>query len=101
VGKIKWTHKGRAWLRKVHDYIAIDKPTAALQLVEGIHQKVEVLHEFPEIGYRLRDYQEHVRVLLYGHYRIAYWMKENRDIDIVGVFHGALDIKKHLLLPNK
>lgn len=58
MGKIKWTHKGRVWLKKVHDYIAHDKPVAAQQLVEEIYKKVEVLHEFPEIGYRLRDYQE-------------------------------------------
>ncbi len=37
-----------------------------------------------------------VRILLYGHYRIAYLVKENDDVDILGVFHGALDIKKYL-----
>jgi plasmid stabilization system protein ParE len=39
----------------------------------------------------------HVRVLLYGHYRIAYLVKDGGDIDILGVFHGALDINKYQL----
>jgi toxin ParE1/3/4 len=37
-----------------------------------------------------------VRVLLYGHYRIAYVVKPAGDVDILGVFHGALDIERYL-----
>ena len=33
----------------------------------------------------------------YGHYRIAYLVKEDGDIDILGVFHGALDINRYQL----
>jgi plasmid stabilization system protein ParE len=36
-----------------------------------------------------------VRILLYGHYRIAYLIKDRDAIDILGVFHGALDIQKY------
>jgi toxin ParE1/3/4 len=39
----------------------------------------------------------HVRVLLYGHYRIAYVVKDSDNVDILGVFHGALDISKYQL----
>ena len=35
-------------------------------------------------------------MLLYGHYRIAYIVKSNGNIDVLGVFHGALDIEKYL-----
>ncbi len=34
--------------------------------------------------------------LLYGHYRVAYLIKEDQTIDILGVFHGALDIDRYL-----
>ncbi len=37
-----------------------------------------------------------VRIVLYRHYRIAYLVKPNSVIDILGVFHGALDIKRYL-----
>lgn len=38
---------------------------------------------------------EDVRILLYGHYRITYVLVDNR-IDILGIFHGELDIDKYL-----
>lgn len=37
-----------------------------------------------------------VRILLYGKYRIAYLHRG--DIYVLGVFHGALDLKRHLRL---
>ena len=33
-----------------------------------------------------------VRILLYKHYRIAYLIKEDGDVDVLGVFHGALGL---------
>ncbi len=33
---------------------------------------------------------------LYGHYRVVYLIKEDQMIDILGVFHGALDIDRYL-----
>jgi len=39
----------------------------------------------------------HVRILLYGHYRIAYLVKDDGNVDILGVFHGALDITRYQL----
>jgi toxin ParE1/3/4 len=38
----------------------------------------------------------HIRILLYGHYRIAYLLKPDDNIDILGVFHGALDLERYL-----
>lgn len=38
-----------------------------------------------------RNPERNIRILLYGHYRIAYLIKPNGDIDILGVFHGSLD----------
>jgi plasmid stabilization system protein ParE len=34
--------------------------------------------------------------LLYGHYRIAYLIKPSGDIDVLGVFHGGLEIQRYL-----
>ena len=39
----------------------------------------------------------HVRILLYGHYRIAYLVEEDADVIVLGVFHGALDISRYQL----
>jgi plasmid stabilization system protein ParE len=40
---------------------------------------------------------QHIRILHYGHYRIAYLIKPDEDLDILGVFHGALDLSRYLL----
>ena len=52
----------------------------------------------PDIGYRYEHHSgEDIRILLYGHYRITYLKHANGDIDILGVFHGALEIESYLL----
>jgi toxin ParE1/3/4 len=95
VATIAWTDEAQRWLREIHDYIAEDNPDAAARIVLGLHERTTVLLTFPEIGHRYRENLD-VRVLLYGHYRIAYLIKKPRDIIILGVFHGALDIKRYL-----
>ena len=37
-----------------------------------------------------------MRILLYGHYRIAYVIRDETMIHIFGVLHGALDIDEHI-----
>ena len=49
------------------------------------------------MGYRYSASSRHVRILLYGHYRIAYLVKDDRNVDILGVFHGARDITRYQL----
>lgn len=97
MGKIRWTSEAERWLREIHDYIAKDNPAAAVRTVQRIYEKGEILAEFPEIGYVYRQEEDRpIRILLYGHYRIAYVVKPGREIDILGVFHGALDIDRYL-----
>ena len=36
------------------------------------------------------------KILLYGHYRIAYLIKSKEEIDILGIFHGAMEIERYL-----
>lgn len=66
-------------------------------MVSGIYQKAQLVRDFPEIGYKFRSEPEgDIRILLYGHYRIAYLLKREEQIDILGVFHGALEIDRYL-----
>lgn len=97
MAQINWTNEAKQWLREIFDYIAKDNPTAAAEVVTGIHRRTQILLTFPHAGHRYRDEPEgDIRVLLYGHYRIAYLLKKNGDIDILGVFHGALEIDRYL-----
>jgi plasmid stabilization system protein ParE len=67
------------------------------QVILGIYDRVQVLRQFPELGQRYDKYPEkHIRILLYGHYRIAYLTRDERTIHILGILHGSLDIDEHL-----
>lgn len=97
MAEIRWTDEALRWLSDIHDYIAADNPDAAQKVVAGIYEKAQLLRRFPEIGHKYRSESEgEIRVLLYGHYRIAYLLKSSSSIDILGVFHGALDIDRYL-----
>lgn len=96
MGRIRWSQEALRWLREIHDYIAQDNPEAAQRTAAGIVERVEVLSTFPEIGQRYEKAEREVRVLLYGHYRIAYLVTEERDVKLLGIFHGALDIDRYL-----
>ena len=94
---IYWTDEAELWLKNIHDYIALDKSTIAKKVVIEIYQKVQILQSFPRIGYEYENSQDkEIRILLYGHYRIAYLIKDENTIDILGVFHGALDVERYL-----
>jgi plasmid stabilization system protein ParE len=94
---IAWTAEAQRWLEDIFEYIATDNPHAAARTVQGIYERAQVLAKFPDIGQRYHASPRNVRVLLYGHYRIAYLVKDNGDIDVLGVFHGALDITRYQL----
>ena len=98
MASINWTREAETWLEDIFAYIAQDNPGAAARVVEGIYERVQVLSEFPQIGHRYEGIADReVRILLYGHYRIAYLVRSEEDIDILGVFHNALDIRRYLL----
>ena len=96
MAEIRWTEESAKWLQDIYDYISEDNREAAQKVVEGIYDKLQILESFPEIGYKYRDEADgEVRILLYGHYRIAYIIKHD-VIEILGVFHGALGIEKYI-----
>lgn len=98
MAQVVWTAEAKRWLQDIYDYIAADNEAAAYRTVIAILERAETLLA-PESGYRYRERPE-VRVLLYGHYRIAYVISSARDVQVLGVFHGALDIGRYLTLPE-
>ncbi len=69
-----------------------------MRTIESLREKVRLLSKFPELGYRYeRAKKRDIRILLYGHYRIAYAIQPDGNIGILGVFHAALDIERYLL----
>lgn len=72
MAQITWTEEAASWLEDIFRFITQDNPNAAEQVVRGIYNKVQILSRFPEIGHKYRTEPEgDIRILLYGHYRIA------------------------------
>ena len=98
MAEINWTREAQTWLKDIHDYIAADDPDAAARTANNIYEEAQLLERHPEAGYRYEtESSRAVRILLYRHYRITYLIKPDGDIDILGVFHGALDIDRYLV----
>jgi toxin ParE1/3/4 len=94
--EIVWTDESRCWLREIWEYIAKDNPRAADKTVNGIYEKAQMLAKHPEAGFTYPlPGRDDVRVLLYGHYRIAYVITGRNTVYILGVFHAALNIDRY------
>ena len=94
MAEIRWIEETLKWLLNINEYIAEDNPIAAQKVVDEIYKRIQILELFPEIGYKYRDEPDgQVRILLYGHYRIAYFIRKD-SIEILGIFHGSMEIDR-------
>ena len=96
MAEIRWTEEAANCMRQIYEYIAEDNPEAAQRAVKILYEKTGLISRFPDIGYRYQETNREIRILLYGRYRIAYLIKTENLIEILGVFHGAMDIKRYL-----
>ena len=72
MAEIRWTYEAELWLKEIYDYIALDNPRAAKEVVERIYSTTQILKDHPEMGYTYQaPGMERVRIILYGHYRIT------------------------------
>ena len=98
MAEINWTRESELWLKDIYDYIAADDPDAAARTIVTIYEKAQLLENHPRLGHRYEAEQSReIRILLYEHYRITYLVKPDGNIDILGVFHGALDIDRYFI----
>jgi toxin ParE1/3/4 len=98
LAEINWTRESEIWLKDIYDYIAADNSEAAARTVTDIYEKAQLLKDYPQLGHKYEsEGSRDVRILLHEHYRITYLIKKDGNIDILGIFHGALDIGRYLL----
>ncbi|MDH3289093.1 MAG: type II toxin-antitoxin system RelE/ParE family toxin [Betaproteobacteria bacterium] len=75
MAEIRWTAEAQRWLEDIFEYLAAENPQAATRTVQGSYERAQGLVSSPEMGHRYLASSRHVRILLYGHYRIAYLVK--------------------------
>jgi plasmid stabilization system protein ParE len=96
--RLYWTGEAKYCLKNIHDYITIDNPKMAKNVVKKIREKTQILKQFPEIGGIYQDLdRKDIRIIYYTHYRIAYIIVNPERIDIIGVFHGSMELKNYIM----
>ena len=88
MAEINWTRESEIWLKDIYDYIAADNPDAAAHTILAIYEKAQLLRNHPRLGHKYEAEQSReIRILI----------KPDGNIDILGVFHGALDIDRYFI----
>ena len=71
--KVTWSPQAIDRVLEISEYIALDKPGAALKWAESVFQSTERLVLFPESGRMVPELgRPEVREILHGGYRILY-----------------------------
>lgn len=86
--KIVWSPLAVERASEIAEYIAQDKPAAAVKWINVVFSKVECLSSSPEIGRVVPEINDdRFRELIYGNYRIIYRI-EKKEISILTIRHG-------------
>jgi toxin ParE1/3/4 len=97
VAEVIWTREAVRWLEDIYEYIGSESASSAHKVVTGIYDKIQLLRTQPRLGQRYEPIVDReVREILYGHYRIAYLVKSDDQVEILGIFHGAMAIERYL-----
>lgn len=79
--RIVWSPLALERVEDIAQYIAEDKPSAAVEWVDGLFDTVERLADFPESGRIVPEVgARRVREVVFGAYRIIYSVKDQIDI---------------------
>lgn len=88
-GRIIWSPRAAENLEQIFRYIAQDSRHYATLFVKRILAIAGQIHDFPESGRVVPEYNEKVlRERIYQNYRIVYRIK-NRRIEVVAISHAA------------
>jgi toxin ParE1/3/4 len=86
--KIVWSPLALERASEIVDYIAQDKPSAAINWIDTVFLKVELLALSPEIGRVVPEIGNiQFRELIYGNYRIIYRFYK-KQIFVLTIRHG-------------
>ena len=95
MAEVIWSDESSRNLESIYAYLAEHNAKAAEATIRGLILKTDRLSHFPEIGPPLQGY-EHLglRALLYGHYRIIYRRIDTELVELVGIYHSAMDLSR-------
>lgn len=86
--KVRWTKEASENLEAISDYIALDNTQAATQTVHALHEKAELLAQFPDIG-RIGQLDNTRELIVPALPYIVVYRIQKSVIDILAVFHTS------------
>ena len=79
--QIVWSSLALEQVESIAQYIAEDRPSAALNWVDGLFSCVDCLAEFPESGRIVPEVRlRRIREVVFGSYRVIYSVTNQVDI---------------------
>lgn len=97
MAQIKWTEPALIDLDQIAEYIALDKPSAARNLVKEVFQFTKKLKQFPESGSKPPELADtDYRELVVGPCRVFYRIDKN-TVYILYVMRSERELRKFIL----
>lgn len=97
MAQIIWTEPALLDLDAIAEYIALDKPSAASQLVKQIFLTTDHLEQFPESGRKPPEFKKsRYREIIVDPCRIFYRIEKDK-IYILYVMRSERQLRKYLL----
>jgi toxin ParE1/3/4 len=97
MAKIIWTEPALDQLDEIAEYIALDNPVAASELVARIFKKVDRLEQFPNSGREPPELPDSIyREVVCSPCRIFY-RREGKNVLILHVMRDEMQLKQYLL----
>jgi toxin ParE1/3/4 len=97
---VEWALVAEVDLKQIIDYIAIDSPGNALQILERIRQKVSALYTLPERGRIVPELQEQginiYRELIISPWRIVYRISDT-TVYVLSIIDSRQNVEDILL----
>lgn len=90
MAEVVWSASSRQDLQSIFDYISVDSARYAVEMMNRIFDRTEILGMQSEIGRMVPELQNPaIRELIEGNYRIVYQIVDLELIRIIAVTHGA------------
>ena len=91
--RVSWSRRALSDLEGIAEYIAVDSPAYASNVVKKILSQVRTLAQFPRAGRKVPEFDdEHVRELIVYSYRVIYRLQEN-EVVIAAIIHGKRNVQ--------
>ena len=101
MAQVIWTEPALSDLNAIAEYIALDKPSAAINLVQKVFSSTDQLEQFPELGRKPPEFKKSRYLeIIVNPCRIFYRI-EGDKVYILYVMRSERKLRKYLLNARK